>query len=135
MSQENVEIVRHMYALLTRGDPAVAELVAPDFVLDFSRRLIDPFVFRTRDELRSVLEREEWRETWSGWPTWDPEELIDAGDKVLAFIRFGGRGKASGVEVDVRIANLWTFRDGTPVEVKYYGEDRSSALEAAGLPE
>ena len=46
MSQENVETVRHLYELMTRGDDGMLELVAPDFVVDFSRRLIDPFVTR-----------------------------------------------------------------------------------------
>ncbi len=45
------------------------------------------------------------------------------------------RGKSSGVEVDALVWNLWTFRDGRPIEVKYFGEDRAAALEAAGLSE
>jgi hypothetical protein len=53
--------------------------------------------------------------------------------KVFAFIRTRARGKESGVEVDAYVANVWTFRDGEPVDVKYFGEDRAAALEAAGL--
>jgi hypothetical protein len=30
---------------------------------------------------------------------------------------------------------LWTFRDGKPVEFKYFGDDQAAALEAAGLSE
>ena len=49
MSQENVEYVRRVYALLDEGDEAVWELASPEFVLDFSRRLIDPLVLRGRE--------------------------------------------------------------------------------------
>ena len=134
MSQENVETVRRLYELLTRGDDSLLELVDPEFVVDFSRRLIDPFVVRLdSDALGSLFD--EGRETWGELPTWEPEELIDVGDKVLAFIRTAARGKASGVEVDVHVYNLWTFRDGKPVEFKYFGEDRAAAFEAAGVSE
>lgn len=134
MSQENVEVVRRIYALLDQGDEAVFDLASPDFVFDFSRRLIDPVVLRGRDKVRAWSERE-W-EIWEGGHTrWQPEELIDAGDKVLAFIRTGGRGKASGVEVEAYVWNVWTFRDDKPIECTYFGEDRAAALEAAGLSE
>jgi ketosteroid isomerase-like protein len=134
MSEENVETVRHLYELMTRGDDGLLELIAPDFVVDFSRRLIDPFVTRVDPDALASFFREA-RETWGEFPRWEPEELIDGGDKVLAFIRFQATGRASGVEVDVHVANLWTFRDGKPVELKYFGEDRGAALEAAGLSE
>ena len=135
MSQESVENVRRIYAVLDRGDDeAFWKLVAPDFVVDFSRRLIDPVVLRGRDQARSFAERE--RETWEGgYVGWEPEELIDAGDKVLALIWTSGRGKASGVEVGAHVWNVWTFREGKPVEWTYFGDDRAAALEAVGLSE
>jgi ketosteroid isomerase-like protein len=134
MSQENVEIVRRLYELITHGDDALLELIGPGFVVDFSRRLIDPFVVRVDPDAFASF-YEEAREAWGELPAWEPEELIDAGDKVLAFIHFQAKGRASGVEVDVHVANVWTFRDGQPVELKYFGEDRDAALEAAGLRE
>jgi len=134
MSQENVEIVRLVYASLTRGGDDLMDLVGPGFVIDFSRRLVDPFVL-TLDEGVIDTARRGLLETWEAPPTWEPQELIDAGDKVFAFIRTRARGKASGVEVDAHVANVWTFRDGKPVELKYFGEDRAEALKAAGLEE
>ncbi|HEY6638332.1 MAG TPA: nuclear transport factor 2 family protein [Solirubrobacterales bacterium] len=135
MSEENVELVRRAYAALTRADTdTLNDLAAPELVVDFSRRLLDPLVLRGRDEaLRFILS--EPYEEWEGWPLWEPQELIDADDKVVALIRFSARGRESGVEVDAQVWNLWTFRDGKWVEVKYFGEDRAAALEAAGLQE
>src|SRR3954470_22981830 len=134
MSQENVEFVRRVYALLDQGDAAVWDLAPPGFVLDFSRRLIDPVVLRGRDHVRGWYDRE--MEMWEGGQTrWQPQEVIDAGDKVLAFIRTGGLGKASGVEVEAYVWNVWTFRDGKAVEWTYFGDDRAAAREAVGLSE
>lgn len=62
----------------------------------------------------------------------EPERLIAAGDKVLAFIRVCGRGKESGVAVEARIAHVHTFRAGRVVRVESY-EDRDEALQAAGV--
>ena len=135
MSQQNVEIVRRLYALITRGDDRLLDLLAPDFVVDFSRRLIDPAIVRDLDAEVLAAFFNEARETWGELPAWEPEELIDAGDKVFAFIWTSARGKASGAEVEARVANVWTFRDGKPVKLKYFGEDRAAALEAAGLGE
>jgi ketosteroid isomerase-like protein len=135
MSQENVEIVRRAYTALSSGDTdVVTELSSPDFVTDFSRRLVDPFVLRGRDEAIAFLDQA--NEPWDGWPAWEPQELIDAGDQVVAFIRFSAKGRASGAEVEVYVANLWTFGgDGKLTELKYFGDDRAAALEAAGLRE
>ena len=124
--------MRLIYASLTRGGDGLMDLVGPDFVVDFSRRRVDPFVVTLDQEVLDALRREVL-EPWEAPPTWEPQELVDAGDKVFAFIRTRARGKASGVEVDAHVANVWTFRDGKPVEFTYFGEDREGALEAAGL--
>ncbi len=131
MSQENVEFVRSFYAMIDRGDEDAWELLPPDFMIDLSRRLIDPVMLRGPDEMRPFYR--DLNETWADGARLEVEELIDAGDKVLVLVRFGGRGKTSGVEVEVLVWNLWTFRDGEPVGWTYFGEDRAEALKAAGL--
>jgi ketosteroid isomerase-like protein len=136
MSRENVEIVRRAYTALSSGDwDVITELGSPDLVVDFSQRLVDPIVLRGRDDAMAFFV-DQSRETWDGWPAWEPQELIDAGDQVVAFIRFSAKGRASGAEVEVYVANLWTFGgDGKLIEMKYFGDDRAAALEAAGLSE
>ena len=135
MSEENIELVRRAYAALTRGDTdTLQDLAAPEFVVDFSRRLVDPFVLRGRDEaLAGFLSQS--HEPWDDWPAWEPQELLDADDKVVALFRFSARGEGSGAEVEAHVWNLWTFRDAQPVEFEYFGDDRAAALEAAGLSE
>ncbi len=131
--EKNQELIRRLYALFTKGDAAAADLVAEDCVVDFSRRLLDGFVLRGRDQVRAAFETGELAREWTTWPTWEPLEMHSSGDKVLVFMRFSGTGKASGVEVSVVVANLWTFRDGVPIEMTYLGEDRAAAFETAGM--
>jgi ketosteroid isomerase-like protein len=135
MSGENSEVVRRIYESLTRGDDTWQELVVPEVVIDFSRRRIDPFVARGLDDPALASFQAQALQAWEEPPAWEPEELIEAGDKVFAFIRTSGRGKGSGAMVEARVANVWTFRDGKPVEFTYFGEDRAAALAAAGLSE
>ena len=133
MSQENVEIMRSVYVMLDRRDAATWDLIPSDFVSDFSRRLIDPVRLRGRDELRAFYR--DLDSSWANGARLEVEELIDAGDKVLALIRFGGRGKMSGADVETLVWHVWTFRNGTPVEFTYFGGDRAAALEAVELSE
>jgi ketosteroid isomerase-like protein len=62
----------------------------------------------------------------------DPERIISAGDRMVAFVCVRGRGKESGVEVEGRIAHVHTFRGGKVVKVDSY-EDRDEALREAGV--
>jgi ketosteroid isomerase-like protein len=135
MSQENVKVVQRLYALLSQGDyNAVLALVSPQFVFDFSRRLINPVVLRGPDQVSAFAEHE--MQVWEeDRVSWKPKELIDAGDRVLAFILTSGRGKTSGVQVEAHVWNMWAFRDDKPIALTYFGEDRAGALDAAGLSE
>jgi len=131
MSEENVEIIRNFFAMIDRGEAEAWDLLPPDFVIDLSRRLIDPVVLRGPDEMR-VFYRD-LDAAWADGARVEVAELIDADDKVIVLIRFSGRGKTSGAEVEALVWNLWTFRDGEPVRWTYFGEDRAEALKAAGL--
>ena len=133
MSEGNVEVVRNFYAMVGGKDPEAWHLLPPNFVIDLSRRLIDPVILHGPDEMRAFYR--DLDAPWAGGASLNIEELIDAGDHVLALIRFGGRGKMSGADVEVLVWNLWTFRDGHPVRWTYFGEDRAGALDAAGLSE
>ena len=61
--------------------------------------------------------------------------MIDAGqDQAVAVVRFGGRAKLSGVEVDLTFAALYTVRDGKVARGREYWT-KEQALEVAGLSE
>ena len=134
MSQENVEIGRRLLALLSQDDyEAFFDEFPPEGVFDFSRRLINPVVLRGRDEMRAWMERER-QMSEGGHVGFEPKELIDAGDKVLALVRVSARGKASGVPFEHENGQVFTLRDGRIVRWEIYW-NRVEARKAAGLPE
>ena len=129
MSQENVERTRLGYEAFNRGDiDGTLDLCAPD--IEWQDMAIDTPPIQGRDALRSLFE--EVRAPWDDIRR-EPEEIIDLGeDRVLVLFRTTGRGRASGIEVEARGADLLTLREGLLIRWAAYA-DRAEALDAAGL--
>ncbi len=137
MSEENVEIVRRMFAAFRDGDWAAAfEPVDPTIEMDTTRSPLEGLdrVYKGREEVAGFWR--EWLEAWGGQQIEDPE-LIDAGDDKVVLWTTGHqvRGRGSGIEVSIPpYAWVTTLRDGRIVQGTMY-MDRAEALEAAGLSE
>jgi ketosteroid isomerase-like protein len=128
MSQENVELVRAGIAAYNRGDlDAVMENYDP--AVEFVTLLLGNH--HGKEAIRLLAE--ENRKTLSGYRL-DPEELIDAGDNVIAVVRLGGAGRVSQIALDDRIAFLCTIKDGLLTRQQTF-RSKEDALEAAGLSE
>jgi ketosteroid isomerase-like protein len=75
-------------------------------------------------------------ELWRYWRDafqdirWDPEEVIDFGEKFLVTAQQSGHGSGSGVAVSEPIFQLFTLRRGLVIRQEDFTE-RSDALEAA----
>jgi ketosteroid isomerase-like protein len=130
MSQENVDRAREFIAAYNRRDydaaiesfdPHVEWVLpahqrsdscqGPDEIIRFWEGLDETF-----DELRL-----------------DPQEFVDGGDRVATRLRYYGRGKESGAELETEMYHqVATFRDGTFVRIEYF-TSWPAALEAAGL--
>ncbi len=65
---------------------------------------------------------------------WDPEEILDFGDKLLVTAQQRGHGSGSGVAVSQAVFQLFKFRRGLVVRQEDF-LDRSKALDAARLRE
>jgi ketosteroid isomerase-like protein len=131
MSQENVEIVRRCYGLgADRDFSTLSELAHPDIVVDLSRNVFNPGVHRGLDAFRHFVEQVD--EMWEDFQI-EPEEFIDAGDNVFVASRISGRGRGSGVEVDMQAFAVWTLWEGKVSRFRAGYRDRAQALEAAGL--
>jgi uncharacterized protein len=132
MSQENVEIVRRVYDASLRGETeAVIGQLDPAVRADLSERVFNPDVYEGHDGFRRFLT--EIDDVWDDFRL-EPLEFIDAGSKVVVSHMVRGRGKESGVEVELPSTSVYTVRDGLVTEVHMYRE-HSRALEAAGLSE
>jgi ketosteroid isomerase-like protein len=132
MSQENMEIVRLAHEALNIGDvDALVALCDARFRLDMSDRVLNPAVYEGHDGIRRFYA--EVRDVWASY-TWEPEELMESGDDVIALLRSSGRGRGSGIEIERETAMVWTVRDKQARSLRFF-RNREAALEAAGLSE
>jgi ketosteroid isomerase-like protein len=138
MSQENVEIVRRVHDAFNRADfTSAVEYLHPDAEIYPGVVGLDPpgggsaTQLRGREELRRFFE--DLDATWESVRV-TPREVIDApDDRVLAVESWLIRGR-DGIELDTRIIDVYTFRDGRIARVDGY-LNRMEALEAVGLSE
>ena len=134
MSQENVETARRAYAAFSEGNLGpVLESFDPDIEWNASDVFFDqPRTYRGRQtwqeqflpELAEIFR--EYRAV--------PEQLIDAGERVLAVAQVGGPGRRSGADVMARVGHVLTFRDGRVVRFIEF-KDVGEAFKAVGLSE
>lgn len=134
MSQENVEIVRKVMALMSQKpgptrDREVLACFASDAVIDMSRRVFNPDVYEGHAGL--IRLGEDVASVWSEFQI-EPERVIDAGDQVVVIELRRGRGAGSEIDVEQRAAVIWTLRDARVVraETDLAPEE---ALKAVGL--
>jgi len=124
------DIVRRAHDALNRGDAErLADLCAADFRLDMSDRVFNPEVYSGHDGIRRFVA--EVREVWEAF-TWEPTEMKEAGDMVLAIVHSVGRGRGSGLEIDRDSAMLWKIPEETLLALTFY-RDVSAARQAAGI--
>jgi len=128
MSQENVEIVRRIYDGWSHGDFRVgADLLAGDFEWQQPAEAVEPGSHRGA-AIGGALQK--MFEVYGNYRI-EPEEYLDAGDKVVVVARSRGTARGSGMELDQRFAHVWTVRGGKLARIEVY-TDRREALEAAG---
>jgi len=136
MSQENVETIREMFAILNeRGVGAATEafgdLLAADFELEEAADLPDPEGYTGRaafiDNMAKLEESfDELR--------MEPLEIVDLGERVIVVVSMSGRGQGSSVPVEMTFAQLWSLREGKAVSLRDYAT-KDEALAAVGLSE
>jgi ketosteroid isomerase-like protein len=132
MSEENVEVIRKMYDGFARAGPeGMLEFMDPEV----DHRAIegapdDIGVFSGYDAMRRYYGQ--WVAMFDDLRA-GVEELIDAGDQVVAMLHVTARMKDSEAPIDMRLGVVWTLRDGKAVSGREYAR-RQEALEAAGLP-
>jgi ketosteroid isomerase-like protein len=132
MSEENVELVRRGHeAFRDSGEEAIFEYLHADIVVTPVEELPGVETFHGHDGFRRFFQT--MRDAFGDFG-WEPQELVDLGDHVLAETRFFAAGRGSGIPVEAMIYNVWTIREGKVARVRGY-LDRSEALEAAGLRE
>jgi ketosteroid isomerase-like protein len=128
MSEENVEIVRSIYARWEKGDFSNVDWADPDI----------EFQIPDEQPVRGVAAMArawgEWLKAWNDIAL-SPEAFHERGDRVVGVHHFRGQGKRSGIPAhDFSVACDFTLRDGKVTRLILYS-NKDDALEAAGLSE
>ena len=132
MSEENVEIVRGGYEALVRGDmPSWLSRFDPEVVIHDNADFPDSLIFRGHAGALQWVESV--NELWDD-ARLDPQTFRSGGEFVVVSCRATGRGRGSGIPVDVLVHQVFRLRNGKIVEAWAYS-DEAEALEAAGLSE
>jgi uncharacterized protein len=111
--EANVETLRRGYAALNRGDlSAVLELLDPDIEWHEPAHSPDAGTHRGRDSFERFLRG--WMESFDGFRV-DPERVVERGEDIVAVVHQTGTGRASGLEVEARLAHVWTVANGRAI--------------------
>ena len=134
MSQENVEIARSAWEAWERGDlDGLFGLYTADVVWGLTHfREWPESEYRGTDGVRRFLD--EWLEVWEDYHVGVEEIIAAPHDRVVCLGWQSGRGRTSGLAMDMKWAQILTLRDGRISRIENF-DDRTKALEAAGLRE
>jgi ketosteroid isomerase-like protein len=121
------QVLRRTYEALARRDlAALAELAGPDFEMDLTERVLNPATYRGAEGMLRFLG--EIDELWASMDI-AVESVIEHGDEALAVLLVTLTGRGSGVEMQSRIAQRWTLRDGKLLRMKLYGDADAAVAE------
>ena len=129
MSEDNVDRVRAFIAAYNRRDfDAAVESFDPEI----------EWVLPERQSSDSCRGPDEIRRFWEGLDNTfeelrlDPQEFVDAGDRIATRLLYSMRGKESGLNIEGELYHqVATFRAGRIVRMEYFAE-WSEALDAVG---
>src|SRR5580658_1671481 len=121
--------LKSAYAAFNRGDiDAAVESFDPQ--IEWSEPVEFPGggAYHGRDEVKRYLtqSRAPWAEGSS-----EPEQFIPSGNRIVVFVHARFRPKGSNEWTDVRLADVYTIRDGKIVQMRAFA-DRQEALRWVG---
>jgi uncharacterized protein len=121
VSQNNVDVVRGMYEAFIRGDvpsvmsvldPEIEWLEADNFIYADGNPYVGPNAVLEGVFMRLATE-------WDGF-TVAPQEILDAGEIVIARGYYSGAYKKTGMQVRAQFAHFFTLRDGKVIKFQQY---------------
>jgi ketosteroid isomerase-like protein len=133
MSGRNVELLRDtVEAFNARDIEAFTAYCDPSIELHSTFAAVGGAVYRGHDGLRSW--HRDFADAWGDAIRVEPEAYFDLGEHTLGFYMLQGRGRHSGAEVAMPIAQVARWRDGLIVHWKGYAH-REDALRDLGVSE
>jgi len=131
MSQENLDFVLASYEWGNREQRLAADWWHADGEYVNAREDADHGTYRGIAAIEGLFAS--WIEAYPDVRA-HPIEARENGDQVFVWVRFSGRGAASGMPLDMEMAHVITLENGRIRRLEEYF-DRAEALAAAGLGE
>jgi ketosteroid isomerase-like protein len=133
VSQEALDVTRSWFETWNRGDlDAFIDLYDVDAEMTPPPSWVETGTLKGQPAIRRFFEG--LREAWEGEDTAILEELIRAGNAVVARMDWRVRGRASGIDTHLAITNVNVIERGKIVRQRHY-LDHAEALKAVGLAE
>jgi ketosteroid isomerase-like protein len=134
MSESNVELHRRaIEAFNARDIEALIAYFDPSIEFHSTFAAVGGAVYHGHDGMRKYFRDQE--DAWGGEILHvEPQAYFDIGGDTLAFFVMHGRGRRSGAEVAMPIAQVARWRDGLIVNLKAYAH-REDALRDLGVSE
>jgi ketosteroid isomerase-like protein len=135
MPESNVELHRRtIEAFNARDIEALIAICDPSCEHHplFAASIGDVTVYHGHDGLRRW--QRDFEEVWGDEIRVEPQMYFDLGERTLMFYVVAGRGRQSGAQVAMPLAQVARWRDGLAVYNKVYA-DRADALRDLGVSE
>jgi ketosteroid isomerase-like protein len=132
MPRADIDALRARYEAVSRGDrAAIYRDVHPGFTLKTPDAFPDAGTYLGGEESTRFVE-----DFWKPFEEViiEPQEFRESGDQIVVVLRGRMRHKGSTAFVNIRVANLWTMREGKPLRCEWFPRPEQ-ALAAAGLSE
>ena len=132
MSQEKLDLVRSIYAAWERGDYKPAEWAHPD--IEFVAG--DGPTVATWTGLAGLAEGARgFLNAWAEYRIEAAEYRELDGERILVLHNISGRGKASGLQLESKTANLFHVRDGKVTRLVAYFDPERALADLGLVPE
>jgi ketosteroid isomerase-like protein len=133
MSEENVELVRSFQDRFSKGDiEYVLSILTDDIVVHEAANLPYPGDHRGKEGMRKLAEA--FGKVWERQRYLDLEILPAGPDRVLLLVLFEVIAKPTGIPVTLRIAEVYTIRDGKIADILvHYWDTAEMAAATNGI--
>jgi ketosteroid isomerase-like protein len=131
MSQANLEKLSWVLEQLFNSRRIHPDLLAPEAEWVNPPDAVEPGTRRGAESFNGAI-----ASVFAAWDDvqLDTERVIDSGDDVVALGVLRGHIHASGMEVESPHGQVWTFREGRVIRMRWFNTHRE-ALDSAGLAE
>ncbi len=133
MSEENAERVRLAFDSFTRGDmDALSEFIDPSFEVDDR---ITPEASPSERGMDALVANAAQVYEAFGEISWEPREVVDAGNRVLVRVHLSMKGQSTALPVEEDVGHVYALNEkGKAVKLDIF-RTWVEAIEAAGLSE